>query len=197
MGKYKKFCTPSTYKTIKGVKNFYSKIASSYDALHRDEQEKKYSLALAMLGNKKLEGNILDAGCGTGLFEEFFKPGRSNLTFFGVDVSDVVLRKFKDKLKNRSFNVFLVCGDLHNLPFKDGIFDYCLMFTVLQNLPKPVLALEEVKRTLKNCAYIIVTGLKEKYTTKKLQKILLKAGFKGKIVNNLTVNEYIAIGKLE
>ncbi|MCX8175974.1 MAG: class I SAM-dependent methyltransferase [Candidatus Bathyarchaeota archaeon] len=195
MNKYANSCTSSTYKTIKGVKNFYNKIANSYDVLYKNEQEKKYNLALTLLNNKKLEGNILDAGCGTGLFEEFFKSEKENLAFFCVDISDALLRKLKYKTKNKYFNVFLVRCNIHDLPFRSNTFDYCLMFTVLQNLPKPVLALKEVKRTLKKNAYIVVTGLKVKYTPTKLQKILLKAGFKSKVVNNSTIGEYIAIGK--
>ncbi|MGP3667228.1 MAG: class I SAM-dependent methyltransferase [Candidatus Bathyarchaeota archaeon] len=199
MGKYKNSCTSSTYKTIKGVKNFYNKIADSYDALYKDEQKEKYDLTLTLLNNKKLRGNILDAGCGTGLFEEFFRSEKKNLAFFCVDVSDALLRKlkFKHKIKNKNINVFLVCCNLHNLPFRSNIFDYCLMFTVLQNLPKPLLALKEVKRTLKKGACIVVTGLKVKYTPVKLQKILLKAGFKSKVVNNFALREYIAVGKTE
>lgn len=185
----------SNYRFIKSVRNFYDKTANTYDSLYRDEQEKKYRLALTILDKEKLKDNILDAGCGTGLFEEFFKP-KNNLTFFCVDVSSIVLRKFKDKLRHINLDIFLVCCNLYNLPFKDNIFNCCLMFTVLQNLPKPVLALKEIGRTLKSDAYIVVTGLKEKYTRIRFQKILLKSGFKGKIVNDPNVNEYVAVGKV-
>ncbi len=175
----------------KDTKNFYNMIANSYDLLYGQEQIEKYKLTIK-LGNIEFKGKLLDGGCGSGLFEETFKEKTKNCLIFGVDISRKLLDKAKQKTVNQP-NVFLVCGDLDYLPFPPDMFDFCVVFTVLQNLPNPKLTLKEIKRVLRKEACLIATYLKTKISLEGFRSLLQEAGLKGEILDKQKVNEYIAI----
>jgi len=178
----------------KDVRRFYDETADSYDELYGLEQKEKYGLALE-LGGIGVKGNMLDAGCGTSLFEETLEENvKKDCLFFGVDVSRRLLEKAKQKLAGR-LNMFLVCGDIDHLPFHDGSFDICLAFTVLQNLPNTVSALKELTRVSKIDSTILFTYLKTKTDPEKIRLILDQAELEGKIFDNPKLNEFIVIGK--
>ncbi|MEM0480958.1 MAG: class I SAM-dependent methyltransferase [Candidatus Aenigmatarchaeota archaeon] len=97
--------------------------------------------------NKK----VLDAGCGdcTQLIE--FK----NNVLFGIDFSKKMIKEAKKKHKN----VYLVIGDIRNLPFKNKAFDIVLCIATLHHIPKRkerIIALKELKRVAKEKILISV-----------------------------------------
>ena len=103
----------------------------------------KLKYALAAL--KKVEGKVLDVGCGGGAFTRGIKYYRRDLDLWGIDIS----RKSIDFAKGVSENVNFVLGSAYKLPFKDDTFDAVVSFDVLEHLDKPALAIREVKRVLK------------------------------------------------
>ncbi len=88
---------------------------------------------------------VLDAGCGTGRHVYF-----SNLfgaeTTIGVDLSYAVETAQR---YNKSPNTHIIQGDIFNMPFKDGIFDYAFSVGVLHHLPDPEKGFTEIVKKVK------------------------------------------------
>jgi SAM-dependent methyltransferase len=91
---------------------------------------------------KKIEGKILDVGCGKGLF--LFYCQSRNLDVVGLEISKKKIKEAKT-ITNR----FLVLGDACNLPFKEEVFDNVVAFDVIEHIKNPLKAIEEMSRVLK------------------------------------------------
>ncbi len=144
------------------MENLYDKSAKFYDLRYRSMQFAKYRNALPYV---HLKGKILDHGCGTGLLHEHLKY----FDMIGVDNSREMLRIAESKGEKVKF------GDIHDLPFEDGEFDFVLSFTTLQNSDKPETALREIRRVLKNNGSAIISFIHQ--FQKKLEP-LIKQQFK-------------------
>lgn len=99
--------------------------------------------------NKYCKDNtiILDSGCGNG--REFF-----NENVIGLDYSDNLLKEAA-----RKPSVALVRGNVHDLPFKNGIFDTIMSIAVIHHLcthERRLNCMLEMKRVLKNDGTILV-----------------------------------------
>lgn len=84
---------------------------------------------------------LLDIGCGTGVFLEFFWSCGFDLT--GLDGSADMLSRARDKMGSR---VDLHVGRAEHLPFDDREFDYASLMTVLEFVDDPGLVLREAAR---------------------------------------------------
>jgi ubiquinone/menaquinone biosynthesis C-methylase UbiE len=73
-------------------------------------------------------------------------------------------------------NVDLVQADADHLPFKKEQFSTVFAFTVLQNMPKPLETLLEVRRTAREGAVVTVTGLKKTFSAGSFGNLLRNAG---------------------
>jgi ubiquinone/menaquinone biosynthesis C-methylase UbiE len=96
-----------------------------------------------MCGLVKMQGNVLDNGCGNGFFLN--AVARENLAtrFIGLDISSSMLEKAKPH------GCPLVHGDSCRLPFKDATFDTIFARSLLHHLPEPDLGVAEMFRVLK------------------------------------------------
>ena len=150
----------------------YDLTAKMYDARYAEEQELKYAKALARL-NIARSSDALDVGCGTGLL--FKHVAAEAKTVVGVDISGKLLLRAKESARDFR-NVHLVQADADHMPFKDNHFSVVFAFTVLQNMPKPLETLNEIKRVAKLEASIVVTGLKKAFSLEAFRKLLQSAG---------------------
>jgi ubiquinone/menaquinone biosynthesis C-methylase UbiE len=148
----------------------YDLTAGMYDSRYAEEQDDKYH---AVLANVTPRGLVLDVGCGTGLLFNHVSPKTASL--IGVDVSKGLLIKARERAKTLG-NVNLIQVDADHLPFRDGEFSAVFAFTLLQNMPKPLKTLREVRRTAQDDAVIAVTGLKKTFSTETLVDLLRNAG---------------------
>ena len=82
--------------------------------------------------NLRKEERILDAGCGSGRYLTRFANLKTLVV--GVDASSSMLGRAKARTR-KMHNVFLVRGDIMNLPFKSDFFDALVSIAVLQHLP--------------------------------------------------------------
>ena len=152
----------------------YDIIAEMYEMRYREEQTAKYKAALPLLCINP-DSKILDVGCGTGLlFQHVATEARAVV---GVDISIKLLRQAKKRAQEFN-NVHLVQADADHLPFKNNQFTIVFAFTVLQNLPKPLESLSEIKRNAQQTASIVVTGLKRVFSLEAFQALLQDAGLK-------------------
>jgi ubiquinone/menaquinone biosynthesis C-methylase UbiE len=101
---------------------------------------KKY---LSLINQYKPEGNLLDAGCGTGFFLKYVKE-RSHFKPFGMEPNEE-LRKIA-KINTRSS---IVNGTLDKMPYKDNFFDVVTCLDVLEHSIRLNKNVSELKRVLK------------------------------------------------
>jgi len=152
----------------------YDLTARMYEARYAEEQAAKYQAALKHLSINR-NSTVLDVGCGTGLF--FSHIAAEAETVVGVDISRRLLLKAKER--TRAFrNVHIVQADADQLPFRDAYFNVIFAFTVLQNMPNPSETLMEIEQNAKQCAPIVVTGLKKVFSLEAFQALLQKAGLR-------------------
>jgi ubiquinone/menaquinone biosynthesis C-methylase UbiE len=152
------------------VMQYYSLTAKSYDELYAAEQRMKIEAALKRVS---LTPNslILDCGCGTGLLFEYV--ANKAQTIVGLDFSRGLLEEAKKKAK-RFQNVHLILADADHTPLKDDIFSHVFAITLLQNLPNPERTLTELLRVSRNSAFLIITGLKRKFSLESFEALLHK-----------------------
>ena len=150
----------------------YDLTAEMYDLRYAEEQAVKYKAALERL-NIARPSSVLDVGYGTGLL--FSHVAAEAQTVVGVDITRLLLRQAKERAGS-FHNVHLVQADADHLPFKDNHFSTVFAFTVLQNVPKPLETLSEIKRNTKQGAAIVVTGLKKAFSLEAFRELLQDAG---------------------
>jgi len=150
----------------------YDLTAQLYDMRYAEEQKIKYKTALERL-NMGRNNNVLDVGCGTGLL--FSHVAAEAQTVVGADISGRLLLQAKERARNFR-NVHLVQADADHMPFKDNHFSVVFAFTVLQNLPKPLETLKEIKRIAERDATIVVTCLKKAFSLGAFRELLQSAG---------------------
>jgi ubiquinone/menaquinone biosynthesis C-methylase UbiE len=93
----------------------------------------------------KINGKVLDVGCGSGAFTEAVERHRPDLEVYGCDVS----RKAIVTAKKESGNILFSVCDAENLPFPDSSFDVVILKFVLEHVSEPKKVLQESYRVLK------------------------------------------------
>ena len=92
----------------------------------------------------RLQGKILDYGCGIGDMLRFL----DNAT--GVDVNEYCVNFCNDI----GLNAQLVRNN--KIPFKDSSFDTVVMDNVLEHISEPIGCIREIKRVLKNNGVVLI-----------------------------------------
>jgi ubiquinone/menaquinone biosynthesis C-methylase UbiE len=85
-------------------------------------------------------GPMLDAGCGTGLNLASLPPGS-----VGLDINPRNVALVRARLPGH----VAVEGDVEAMPFPDGSFSTVICTEVLEHIPHPETALEEIRRVLR------------------------------------------------
>jgi len=167
----------------------YDLTAHIYDIQYAEEQAAKIEAALEGL---KIEKNdhALDAGCGTGILFEYVADKAE--TTVGLDISRKILLHAKERAKNFR-GVCLILADADNVPLKDNTFSYIFAFTLIQNMPDPVKALNEMGRVAKEDAVIVVTGLKKAFTLQGFEEFLRNAELNTVVLKNEGLKCYVAV----
>lgn len=131
--------------------NYYDRISSGYEELHKEEQEKKLGIIKQNLKDKiKNSWKLLDIGCGTGITSDF------DCVVFGVDPAIKLLRKSGEKAKAKKKPDFIICAEAEHLPFKERSFDAVVSVTAIQNFNDIAKGLGEIKRVgRENCIFAL------------------------------------------
>lgn len=159
------------WKEKRKIMQRYDLTAEMYEKRYAEEQKAKYKAALENV--EISSGRVLDVGCGSGLF---FRDatGQSEMVV-GIDISHKLLLKSEERTKD-SENVSVLQADADHLPFKDSFFDVVFAFTMLQNMPKTIETLKELKRVAKSDGRVVVTGLKKAFSLNTFMDILEGSG---------------------
>lgn len=109
---------------------------------------KEAYIIFAELLNLKAEKNFLDIACGLGRMLEVSTI--YNTKNFGIDISEVAVRKAKLKLPNDT----IIEANAENLPFENATFDYVTCLGSLERMIDKDAVLQEIKRVTNSEAKI-------------------------------------------
>lgn len=153
----------------KAVQTYFSSKTRYWNVLYREDHENDTFMNYVMRRRKQFVLdlidkeinlnkiiNVLDAGCGTGVYvNELVKRG---LNVHGLDISkEMVQRSLITVNESQRECVKLAVGDAESLPFKSDYFDLIICVGVLEYLPSEINALIEFKHLLKPNGIVIFT----------------------------------------
>jgi len=136
----------------KNLRDFYEKDANRVQHFEMYKQPLDYrraELILKMVSSIARRGDlVLDVGCGDGYYlYHLHKMGYQSV---GLDLSRKRVLRARERVKSS-----LIVGDAAKLPFKPEVFDVIICLEVLEHLPKPKKAVEEIHQILKCDKYAI------------------------------------------
>jgi len=108
---------------------------------------------------------IVDLGCGPGtnVFDVFDVSEQfSHAQWFGLDLNQreaaegAARSKYRSQQRNKR-PIHFMSGDIFKLPFADNSIDIFISSEVVEHLPDPLPALQEMQRVLKPAGYAMVT----------------------------------------
>lgn len=136
------------------VKDYYD--ATKYNLGNEDrdlfEREKK---SLEFIKHHKSAKQILDVGCGDGLFMDRMRDAlkdRKKVSIWGVDYSKYKLKKAEKKGHSVKW-----CDLEKGLPFEDKTFDVVYAAELIEHLYNPDFFLEECYRVLRKDGVVIIS----------------------------------------
>jgi ubiquinone/menaquinone biosynthesis C-methylase UbiE len=142
------------------IKERWDKRGFDYDrspghGIHSEREKEAWKNLLAQaLGTENETLDVLDVGCGTGVISLLLAELEHNVT--GIDLSEGMLKKAKEKARTFNLPVEFKNGDAENPPFEDEAFDAIINRHLLWTLPNPEQAMEEWKRVLKPEGKVII-----------------------------------------
>ncbi|RLC64490.1 MAG: hypothetical protein DRI01_03340 [Chloroflexi bacterium] len=137
------------------VRTFYDNLAKNYDqnrygsSKQKKTDEYTKTIVLNLVGDVEHK-TMLDCGCGTGRFADFFVQRGAKV--IGLDISKNMAKIAKRKVPPAEF----VIGDVVNTPFKESQFDIVVCSQVLTHLHEYKKPLLEMKRVIKDNGTIII-----------------------------------------
>lgn len=151
----------------KAVGNYFSTKIKYWDVVYTKEAKNKFinihmqhrmEQILSVIDNYAANGslNILDVGCGTGVYMSELLKRKHNV--FGFDISKGMVKEASKRIINyKNTNTLTICSDVDNIPFPDSYFNVVICAGVMEYLPDEISALNEMKRVLKSEGILIFT----------------------------------------
>ena len=93
------------------------------------------------------EGRVLEIGAGTGLNFAYYQP---DVWVVATDLSVGMLARARSRAHESAAQIVLVVADAEALPFRDGAFTDCVVGLALCTIPRPSVALVELRRTIRH-----------------------------------------------
>ena len=137
----------------------FDAVANAYDQWYETDEGKMYDRMEKKAVFRFLRPNIqgmklLEVGCGTGNWSEFFSDCGFKVT--GVDISEPMIRIAQSKnIANASFQI----ADGHSLPFADNSFDVTAAITTLEFTGNAELVLQEMVRCTRKPSGRLLIGV--------------------------------------
>lgn len=108
---------------------------------------------------------IVDLGAGESLMAQLLAARAKSITC--VDNSEKMVAFGQELAQKNGFkNIDYICGDIENVPLKDGQFDLAIFSQALHHAEHPQRALQEAYRLLKKGGKLIILDLKEHHFEK-------------------------------
>lgn len=143
------------------IRMHYDMVADTYDYHYDHRRGRKYHTHLSNHLMKALPegGNLLDIGCGTGLFvEKYIQHGGQGT---GLDLSEKMVAKARHRCPDCEF----IVGTGEKLPFGDCSFNAVSSVLVFSYVRDPVAMLSEVYRVLEPGGSVALCTLGRKLIT--------------------------------
>ncbi len=136
----------------------FDKVAPVYDDFYQSDWGRKINdlekLLIGLLLNEFTTKNVLEIGCGTGNWSNFFAGDGFKVT--GIDISERMIDIAKSKnIKNAEF----IVADACNLPFEDESVDNIMAFATLEFIKDRNKTIKEMHRVLKKNGLVMIGAL--------------------------------------
>ena len=158
------------------IRKHYDTVADTYDTHYDHHRGKRYHTHLSnhLMNALPKGGNLLDIGCGTGLFvEKYIRNGGCGT---GLDIS----RGMVAKARRRCPDCHFLVGTGEKLPFADDTFNAISSVLVFSYVKDPDAMLSEVYRVMEPGGSVALCTLGKKLITRGIPS-LYKIGEKIKI----------------
>lgn len=134
----------------------------------------------------KSGGKFLDVGCGPSVNEILYEKVKGQWFILDNSKHSFISPSLKKDL-------YKIIGDGLSLPFKDSLFDLCLLLDVIEHIDDEWKVFSEVERVLKNGGYLLISvpafdilwsfhdeqaGHKRRYNKKRIISLLSKSKLK-------------------
>ena len=124
-----------------------------YDNFYFHEDNPDYSELLSVISKYKVDGSILDYGCGDGHFLKFFQGNGFKCT--GAEYAPDLVQTLKEKYSNITFYSLNDFWQKENV----GVYNFIHLGDVLEHLTEPAEMIKKISEKLnKHNGYIIVRG---------------------------------------
>jgi len=152
------------------VETEYSKLARIYDERwsHYIEASLRETLKRMDLYSCR---NLLDVGCGTGVLLEKLKNRHPGIHLTGIDSTQEMLDIAAKRLPE---DIHIERSLAESLPFEDSSFDIVVSCNMFHYIRKPVAALKEAKRVLKETGTIVITDWCDDYIPCRICNLFLR-----------------------
>lgn len=137
----------------------FGRIAHRYDAWYQTPRGRMYdrlekAAVDSLLPPAPGGGRLLEIGCGTGHWSEYFAGKGYAVT--GVDISERMIAVARQRnVAGGTFDV----ADAEKLPFPDSRFDVVAAITVLEFTTDPARVVSEMTRCVKKASGILIVGV--------------------------------------
>jgi len=124
---------------------------------------KKYAERFALLGFK--EGNVLDAGCGYGIYAIQIAKSFPKAKVIGIDLSEYLLQ-IATKIAQEehvSEHVSFQKQDVQKLPFTDNFFNLVLNINMMHIVEEPTKMINELWRVLAPHGILVIADIKRSW----------------------------------
>lgn len=133
---------------------YWSRFAADFDERNNYVAgARNISIIREMLVDQSLTGEVLELGCGNGIYTRAIASRARHLV--ATDLSEEMLMAAKNRLRDVN-NITLGKQNCFSLAFDDSSFDNVVMINLLHVIPEPGRTLAESRRVLKRNGGIIV-----------------------------------------
>lgn len=130
---------------------FWHRFAGVYDLFMRKDRKAYDRLGAFIREEIKSDDEVLELATGTGLVAE--RVAGHCKRYLATDYSEKMLRKARKK--NWPSSVSIEPADATDLPYPDGCFDAVIISNALHIMPDPALALQNIRRVLREGGKLI------------------------------------------
>ena len=131
---------------------FYESFAGEFDSkMNMYDTNKRLQVIYNEMLPEDLNGKaLLDAGCGTGWFSKVAAERGAIVT--SMDLGERLLGEVAKKCESTR-----VVGSILEMPFADGAFDFVVSSEVIEHIPTPLQAFDELYRVLRPGGVLALT----------------------------------------
>jgi len=98
-------------------------------------------------------GLVLEVGVGSGMNLPLYE--RAVDSVYGLDPTPELLDLARQRAREAAVPIFLVRASAEEIPFATSVFDTAIMTWTLCSIPKPTIALAEIRRVLKSDGQLV------------------------------------------